>query len=49
MVIPLLINGVTGNFTCKKPTRSEYEDDDLLIIAFCTKALNWYQSDRNYA
>ena len=48
MVIPLLINGVTSYFTCRNPTRSEYEDGDLTRIYFSAEAPEWDPSYQDY-
>ena len=38
MIVPLSINGVTSYFPCRKPTRSEFEDGDVLRIDFTVEA-----------
>ena len=48
LVIQMLINGVTGYFTCQKLTRSEYEDGDLPRIDLSAEALDWGPSDWDY-
>ena len=47
-IVPLSINGVTSCFPCRKPTRSEFEDGDVLRIDFTAEAPDWDPSDRYF-
>ena len=49
LIVPLSINGVTSFFTCRKPTRSEYDDDGVPRINFTAEAPDWDPSDCEYA
>ena len=49
LVIPLLINGVTSYFTCRKPTQSEYKNGDLPRTYFSEEARDWDLSYQDYA
>ena len=48
MIVPLSINGVTTCFPCWKPTRSEFEDGDVLRIDFTAEAPDWDLLDRDF-
>ena len=38
MIVPLSINSVTNYFSCRKPTRSKFEDGDVPQIDFTADA-----------
>ena len=49
LIIPLSIMGVSSFFTCRKPTRPEYDNDDIPRIHVTVKAPDWDLSDREFA
>ena len=49
MIVPLSINGVTTYFPCRKPTRSGFEDGDVLQTNFIAEALDWDPWDRDFS
>ena len=49
LIIPLSIMGVSSFFTCRKPTRLEYDNVDIPRIHVTAEAPDWDPSDREFA